>query len=154
MAVIAAASWWLLRDDDERLILAAHEDLIRLLRKSEDDEAISLLDVRALQALFASRCEVSGDDEGFSGNYSAEDMVRMILGVKAQFRSIDLSISEPVIMFSGDDEATAEFSAVLNGSQAYQGSENVIETRDIRSRLRYEDGNWRFAGFILRRTNN
>ena len=146
LIVVIAAFWWLLRDNSEAEVRAAHEELIRLIDKSEnDDGGISVLEVRALQLLFADPSEISGDPEGLSGSYSPEELVRIVLAIRESFETIELTNSEPVISFPADDDGTAEFTATLLAS----GAEDVTEQRVVTSRMRRVDGDWQFYRFDL-----
>ena len=150
VAVLAGAWWWLLRDDPEARVRNAHEELIRLVNTAE--EGMTLLNVRALQALFAPTIVVFGDADTLADTYTPEQLVATILGVTGRFDSIDLTISRPAIeksSIAADDEAVSRFSAMLTASSAIEGLAEVAETRRVVSRMRKIDGDWRFAEFSL-----
>lgn len=146
------AGWWILRDDPEAEIRFAHEELIRLIGKAEQDPELSILEIRSLQNLFADSCVVAGDAETLQGTYSAEEMIRTILSVQTLFHSIELTFTELEIAFPNTDEAVIRFTAGLTGRSKIEGEEEVNETRDVVSRMRELDGDWRFSAFQLTET--
>lgn len=145
---VAALTWWFLHDDPEERVRHAHEELVRLVSKSgEDANSTSILNARALQKLFADPSLVSGDAESLVGTYSPEEMVRTVISVQALFSSIDLTLGELTIGFPSPDEAVIRFQASLDGQSEIDGHRDVVETRDVTSRMREIDGNWLFTGF-------
>jgi len=152
LVLVVGAAWWLMRPDAESRVRDAHEELRRLLIRSGDEGNASLLSARALQGLFADSCEVSGDAEALTGTYSRDEMVGTIIRVRGIFESIELTFGELEIEFPADDDAVAEFPAVLVGRSAQAGFEDISETRRVTSRMRNVEGSWLFYAFRLERT--
>jgi hypothetical protein len=149
--VVSGGAWWFLYEDDEARVRNSHEQLVRLVSKVEGDpDTPSVFDIQALRGLFAENCEVSGDADVFVGSYSSETMVARIVQVKGLFASIQLSFDELVIEFPSEDDAVANFSAVLIGRSMVDGVEDVRETRAVTSRMRRVEGDWLFSAFRLR----
>ena len=145
LVLFIAAAWWLLRADPEAEVRNAHRELAELLNKPEGDpDPLSILEIRALQHLFAETCVVTGAARGLLGQYSPEQMVGTIVRVHELFDSIDLRFSEPSISFPADDEAVAVFSAELSAASGRDAVEDVIEARAVTTRMHEIDGSWAF----------
>lgn len=148
--LVAGVGWWLLHSSPEDRVRTAHEQLAQVISKSEDDGATpSIRDVRALRSLFAAPVAISGDAEGLDETYSAEEMVSLIIQVRAAFRTIELTLGEPVIEFPGPDTAIARFTAVLNARHDSRDVEPMTESRSVTSRMQRLDGDWLFSRFEL-----
>jgi len=147
---VVVVAWWLLHENPEARVRNAHEDLARLVSKAEDDtNSTSFLNARALQALFAERCAITGDADAFTQIYTPEELVRTVIGVQARFDSLQLTFGELTIVFPTSDEAAVSFRATLEGRSSIGGDEAVVETRDVVSQMRNVDGEWLFSRFQL-----
>jgi hypothetical protein len=150
LVLILAGTWWFLHEDPEAEVRDAHQELTRLLSKSEGDTTGTMLvDARRLQGLFAESCEVTGDAEMLVGSYTREDMVSTVIQVQALFTSIDLTFHELVVDFPTSDDALVNFTAVLVGRSTATGGEEAAETREVVTRLRKVEGAWLFSEFRL-----
>ena len=150
--LFAAAVWWFVHEDPEAEVRDAHQELTRLLSKTEGEASSSMiLNARVLQSMFADTCEVTGDAEMLVGRYTSEEMASTIFQVQAMFHSIDLTFHELEIEFPAADDAIVNFTAVLIGKSLMEG-EGLVEageTRAVISRMRKVEGKWLFAGFKL-----
>ncbi|HUF72970.1 MAG TPA: hypothetical protein VMR74_08740 [Gammaproteobacteria bacterium] len=141
--------WWLLGEDPEARVREAHADLVQFLSKSEGDSdgSLSVLQLRALEALFAGTCDVSGDAEGLAGSYSPQELVGLIIRVRSAMTSVELQLGEITIEFPQEDVAVARFSASLDGLDS--NGERRVQAREVESRMRDVDGAWQFVSFTL-----
>ncbi|HMB73205.1 MAG TPA: hypothetical protein VKQ06_06510, partial [Gammaproteobacteria bacterium] len=143
LLVCIAIVWWVVRDDPETQVRDAHLALASALNKPDGDAgSLSILELRALQQLFADDCVISGDADTLARAYNREEIAGMIVRMRGLFRSIDLTISELTISFPSDDAAVTEFSAVLNASSDTVGGGAVAETRRVTTRMRNIHGVW------------
>ena len=150
LILLAAVSWWFLREDPEAEVRAAHQELTRLLSKTEDQATAStILDARNLQSLFADNCVVTGDAEMFVGSYTSEEMVGTIIRVQGAFLKVDLTFHDLEIEFPAVDDAISSFTAVLVGKSMVDGEAEAAEAREVVSRMRKVEGKWRFAELNL-----
>lgn len=148
--LLLATAWWFLHEDREAEVREAHQELARLLSKTEGEAAGTMLvDARLLQGLFDESCEVTGDAEMLVDSYTREEMVSTIIQVQAMFDSVDLTFHELVIEFPTMDEALVNFTAVLVGRSTMTEGEEAAETREVVSRLRNIEGEWLFSEFRL-----
>lgn len=148
--LLLAAAWWFLHEDPEAEVRDAHQELTRLLSKTEGEATGAMLvDARVLQGMFADTCDVTGDAEMLAGSYTPEEMVSTIIQVQGMFLSIDLTFHELVIEFPATDDAIVNFTAVLVGRSKIEGEEAAAETREVVSRLQKIEGKWHFAEFRL-----
>jgi len=151
LVLLSAAVWWLFHEDPEAEVRNAHQELARLLSKTEGEASSTMIfNARVLQSMFADTCEVTGDAEMFGGSYAPEEMVSTIIRVQGLFLSIDLTFHELVIEFPAADDAIVNFTAVLVGRSMMEGEEEAAETREVISRMRMVEGKWLFAEFRLR----
>ena len=147
LAIGSLALWWLIRDDAEAEVRRAHAELARLLSKAEDDTgSAALLNARALQGMFADRCEVTGDAGRLAASYSPEDIARTVVGVHGLYQRIDVSFGDLAIDLSVSDVAIASFSADLVATGAGDRIP-VVEARIVTSRMSRVDGVWLFTAF-------
>lgn len=152
--LLAAAAWWFFHDDPDAEVRHAHQELARLLSKTEGESGSSvIINARVLQSMFADTCEVTGDAEMFAGSYTREEMVSTIVRVQALFLSIDLTFHDPVTDFPAADDAITNFTAVLVGRSTMEGEEEAAETRLVSSRMREVEGKWLFTEFRLAKIN-
>lgn len=150
LVVAVVLAWWVMRDDPETDVRRAHAEFARILGKStEDGDGTALLEARALQALVAEACEVSGDAGRLTGIYSPEELASTALRTQALFHSIGLTFGKLSLSFPGPDQAVAEFSAVLTAVDKTDRPGTLDETRTVVSRMRRIDGRWLFEGFDL-----
>jgi len=152
LILLSAAAWWFLHEDPEAEVRNAHQELTRLLSKTEGEASSTMIfNARVLQSMFADTCEVTGDAEMLGGSYTPEEMVSTIIRVQGIFLSIDLTFHELEIEFPAADDAIANFTAVLVGQSVMEGEAAVeaAETRGVISRMRKVEGKWRFAEFRL-----
>ena len=150
LVLLAGAAWWFLHDNPEAEVRNAHQELTRLLSKTEDDPSSTMiLNARLLQGLFADNCEVSGDAEMLAGSYTSEEMVSTIIRVQGMFQSIELTFHELEVEFRAPDDAITNFTAVLIGQSQVTGEDKAGETREVISRMRKVDGKWLFTEFRL-----
>lgn len=150
LLLLSGAVWWWIYEDPDTQVRNAHAELIRLLNKTEQESSSTpILKARLLRDLFSNSCEVSGDVYALSGSYTPTEMVQTVMGVQGRFRSIDLTISELLIEFPVENEVVVNFSAALRGTSMIDGAEEIVETRDVVSRMRRVDGEWLFAEFRL-----
>ena len=150
LVAVIGIGWWLFADNDEEQIRAAHETLIELLNKTEaEGDVATLLDARALQGLFAETCVVSGDADAIGGTYTGQQLASTVLQVKALFESIEITPSEFTIELLSDTAAEVQFSATLTGISVVEDRQQVVESRQVFSRMDKIDGEWRFSGFRL-----
>ncbi len=148
--LLSVAAWWFLHEDPEAEVRDAHQELTRLLSKTEGEaSSTTIFNARVLQSMFADTCEVTGDAEILGGSYTPEEMVSTIIRVQGMFLSIDLTFHELVIEFPAADDAIVNFTAVLVGRTKMEGEEEAAETREIISRMRKVEGKWLFAEFRL-----
>lgn len=147
LALLAGGAWWFFDEDPEAEIREAHQEFARLLSKPEGEaSAIMLLNSQILQRMFADSCVITGEAERFSGNYTPEEITGIIMQVRQIFTSVDLSFQDLVIEFPTEDEATTSFTARMIS----QGrTEEMIEMREVVSRMRKIDGDWLFSAFNL-----
>ncbi len=150
LVLLSAAAWWFLHDNPEAEVRNAHQELTRLLSKTEGDPGSTMiLNARLLQGLFADTCEVTGDAEMLAGSYTSEEMVSTIIRVQAIFHSIELTFHELEVEFPAADDAIIHFTAVLIGQSKMTGEDKAGETREVVSRMRKVDGKWLFTEFRL-----
>ena len=150
LILLSAAAWWFFHEDPEAEVRDAHQELTRLLSKTEGEASSTMIfNARALQSMFADTCEVTGDAEMLAGSYTPEEMVSTIIRVQGMFLSIDLTFHELVIEFPAADDAIVNFAAVLVGQSLMEGEEKAGETRHVISRMRKVEGKWLFAEFRL-----
>lgn len=150
MVLVAAATWWFFHENPEAEVRNAHQELSRLLSKTEGESAGAiLLDAHILKGLFAEACEVTGDDTALVRSYTPDEMVSMILQVQGVFLHADLVFHELIIDFPTENNALVNFTAVLIGRSKIEGEEAVAETREVVSRLQKIDGKWLFSNFKL-----
>ncbi len=152
LILLSAAAWWFLHEDPEAEVHSAHQELTRLLSKTEGEASSSMIvNARVLQSIFADSCEVTGDAEMLAGRYTPEEMVSTIFQVQGMFLSIDLTFQELVIAFPAADDAITNFTAVLVGRSLMEGEGEVGvgETREVISRMRKVEGTWLFTEFNL-----
>lgn len=152
---LIVAGWWFLQADPEAEIVSAHQTLARLISKGEDDGGgPSILETRALQNLFGDTCVVTGDAVTLAGSYAPEEMVRTILGLRARLSSVTLTFNELTVEFPASNEAVATFVAMVEGRSLRESEEHIVERRDVVSRMRQVDGDWRFFEFHLTSYSN
>ena len=150
LILVIAVAWWFLREDPEAEVRNAHQELARLLSKAEGEAGSStIINARILQSMFADNCQVTGDAEMLAGSYTPEQMVSTIVRVQGAFLRIDLTFHELVIEFPAEDDAVANFTAVLVGQLQMEGEGEAGETRKVTSRMRKVEGKWLFAEFRL-----
>ncbi len=150
LILLSAAAWWFLHEDPEAEVRNAHQELTRLLSKTEGEASSTMIfNARVLQSMFADTCEVTGDAEMLGGSYTPEEMVSTIIRVQGIFLSIDLTFHELEIEFPVADDAIVNFTAVLVGRSKMEGEEEAAETREVISRMRKVEGKWFFAEFRL-----
>jgi hypothetical protein len=144
---LAGGVWWFFPEDPEAEVRDAHQEFARLLSKPQGEaSAIMLLNSQILQKMFADNCVITGEAERFAGNYTPQEITGIIMQVRQIFSSVDLSFQDLVIEFPTDIEATASFTARM----ITQGrTEEIIEMREVVSRMRKIDGDWRFSAFNL-----
>jgi hypothetical protein len=148
--LLSVAAWWFLHEDPEAEVRDAHQELTRLLSKTEGEASSTIIfNARVLQNMFADTCEVTGDAEILAGSYTPEEMVSTIIRVQGLFLSIDLTFHELVIEFPAADDAIVNFTAVLVGRTKMEGEEEAAETREVISRMRKVEDKWLFAEFSL-----
>ena len=148
--LLSVAAWWFLHEDPEAEVRDAHQELTRLLSKTEGEASSTMIfNARVLQNMFADTCEVTGDAEILAGSYTPEEMVSTIIRVQGLFLSIDLTFHELVIEFPAADDAIVNFTAVLVGRTKMEGEEEAAETREVISRMRKVEDKWLFAEFSL-----
>ena len=148
--LLSAAAWWLFQEDPEAEVRDAHQELSRLLSKTEGEASSTMiLNARVLQNMFADTCEVTGDAEMLGGSYTPEEMASTIIRVQAMFLRIDLTFHKLVIEFPAADDAFVNFTAVLVGQSLLEGEGEAAETREVISRMRKVEGKWLFAEFRL-----
>ncbi len=148
--LLSASAWWFLHEDPEAEVRDAHQELTRLLSKTEGEASSTMiLNARVLQNMFADTCEVTGDAEMFGGSYTPEDMASTIIRVQAMFLRIDLTFHKLVIEFPAADDVFVNFTAVLVGQNLLEGEGEAAETREVISRMRKVEGKWLFAEFRL-----
>jgi len=148
--LLSVAAWWFLHEDPEAEVRDAHQELTRLLSKTEGEASSTMIfNARVLQNMFADTCEVTGDAEILAGSYTPEEMVSTIIRVQGMFLSIDLTFHELVIEFPAADDAIVNFTAVLVGRTKMEGEEEAAETREVISRMRKVEDKWLFAEFSL-----
>ncbi len=148
--LLSVAAWWFLHEDPEAEVRDAHQELTRLLSKTEGEASSTMIfNARVLQNMFADTCEVTGDAEMLAGSYTPEEMVSTIIRVQGMFLSIDLTFHELVIELPAADDAIVNFTAVLVGQSLMEGEEKAGETRQVISRMRKVEGKWLFAEFRL-----
>lgn len=149
-ALLLVAAWWFFHENPEAEVQEAHDELSRLLSKTEGETATSMLvHARLIQGLFAENCDVTGDAEMLVGSYTREDMVSTIIQLQAMFTSIDLTFHELTIEFPAEDDALVNFTAVLIGRSTMTEGEEAAETRGVVSRMRKVEGKWLFSEFKL-----
>ena len=62
--LLSAATWWFLHEDPEAEVRDAHQELSRLLSKTEGAASnTTILSAAVLMSMFAATCEVAGDAE-------------------------------------------------------------------------------------------
>ena len=150
LILLSAAAWWFLHEDPEAEVRNAHQELTRLLSKTDGEASSTMIfNARVLQSMFADFCEVTGDAEMLGGSYTPEEMVSTIIRVQGIFLSIDLTFHELEIEFPAADDAIVNFTAVLVGRSKMEGEEEAAETREVISRMRKVEGKWLFAEFRL-----
>ena len=150
LASLAGGAWWYFHADPEAEVRDAHQEFARLVSKSEDEGSNAmLLNAYVLQNKFANTCEVSGEAEMFAGSYTPEEMAGTIMRVRGMFRSVDLAFHELVIGFPAADEAIVNFIARITVQYRTEGVADVIEVREVASRMRKIEGDWRFVSFRL-----
>lgn len=150
LILLSAAAWWFLHEDPEAEVRNAHQELTRLLSKTDGEASSTMIfNARVLQSMFADTCEITGDAEMLGGSYTPEEMVSTIIRVQAIFLSIDLTFHELEIEFPAADDAIVNFTAVLVGRSKMEGEEEAAETREVISRMRKVEGKWLFAEFRL-----
>ena len=150
LILLSAGAWWFLHEDPEAEVRNAHQELTRLLSKTEGEASSTMIfNARVLQSMFADTCEVTGDAEMLGGSYTPEEMVSTIIRVQGIFLSIDLTFHELEIEFPAADDAIVNFTAVLVGRSKMEGEEEAAETREVISRMRKVEGKWLFAEFRL-----
>ena len=151
IVLLAVVAWWFLHEDPEAEVRDAHQELSRLLSKTEGDASTTttIFNARALQGMFANSCEVTGDAEMFAGRYTPEEMVSLIIQVQGVFLNVELTFHELEIEFPAADDAIANFTAVLVGKSVIEGEEEAAETRAVVSRMHKVEGDWLFAEFKL-----
>lgn len=150
LALLLVVAWWFLREDAEAEVRAAHQELSRLLSKTEGEASgTTIVNARVLQGLFAETCRVTGDAEMLAGSYTPEEMVSTIIQVRGMFLSIDLTFHELVVEFPATENALVNFTAVLVGRSKTEGEEEAAETREVVSRLQKVKGKWLFSEFAL-----
>ena len=148
--LLSVAAWWFLHEDPEAEVRDAHQELTRLLSKTEGEASSTMIfNARVLQNMFADTCEVTGDAEMLAGSYTPEEIVSTIIRVQGMFLSIDLTFHELVIEFPAADDAIVNFTAVLVGQTKMEGEEEAAETREVISRMRKVEDKWLFAEFSL-----
>lgn len=145
---VLVIAWWLFAEGAEQQVRQAHAELFGLVSKSPDDaNAPSVLDAIALQNLFAESSAISGDAGPFVDSYSPEEIAGRVISLKSQFNSIVLTVGELAVEFTQADSATIGFRATLEGQIAGSRDETIVERRDVVSRMRRIDGDWRFTAF-------
>ena len=148
--LLSTAAWWFLPEDPEAEVRDAHQDLSRLLSKTEGDAGSAMIiNARILQGMFADTCVVTGDAEMLAGSYTPEEMASTIIRVQGIFLSIDLTFHDLVIDFPATNDAIAHFIAVLVGQVQMEGEEEFGETREVISRMRKIQDKWLFTEFGL-----
>ena len=149
-ASVAGGAWWFFHEYPEAEVRDAHREFARLLSKPEGEPSGALLfNARVLQTMFAETCEVSGEAERFGGSYTPEELAGLIMQVRGMFRSVDLTFHDLVIEFPAADEATGSFSARMIVRGRTEETAEAFDTRDVVSRMRKLDGDWRFVSFNL-----
>jgi len=59
LILLSAAAWWFLYEDPEAEVHSAHQELMRLLSKTQGKASSSMIvTARVLQSIFADSCEV------------------------------------------------------------------------------------------------
>ena len=150
LVLLSAAAWWNLHEDPEAEVRDAHQELSRLLSKSEGEAGSAMIiNARVIQSMFADTCVVSGDTEMLVGSYTPKEMAATIIRVQGIFLSIDLTFRDLAIEFLAADDAVANFTAVLVGQAQMKGEEEASETRQVVSRMRKVEDKWLFAEFTL-----
>jgi hypothetical protein len=146
LLLLAVSGWWLLREDPEAAVRAAHEDLARIIIRSEaDPDGIAVLDLRRLQGIFAPECRVAGDAGMFVGSHSPQELVAMMVAVRGSLRSVSLTVGELAIGFPDQATAVTRFSAELYADD--RTGRPVTELRQVETRMQEIDGVWQFAAF-------
>ncbi len=150
LAALAGGAWWYFHEDPEAEVRDAHQEFARLLSKPEAEASSAMLfNARVLQTMFADTCDVTGEAEGFGGSYTREGLAGTIMQVRGMFRSVDLTFHDLVIEFPAADETTVNFTARMILRGRTQEAVEAIEMRNVVSRMRKLDGNWRFVAFRL-----
>ena len=150
LVLLAALAWWFLHEDPEAEVRHAHQELARLLSKTEGEASNTMIfNAAVLKGMFADTCEVTGDAEMLAGSHTPEAMVSTIIQLQAMFLSVDLTFHELVIEFPAADVALVNFTAVLVGKSLIEGEEEAAETRKVVSRMRKAEGTWQFSEFNL-----
>ena len=147
LALLVGGAWWYFQEDPEAEVREAHQEFARLLSKPAGEaSAIMLLNSQILKQMFADSCVITGEAERFGGSYTPEEITSLIMQIRQIFTGIDLSFQDLVIEFPTEDEATTSFTARMI-SQGH--TEEMIEMREVVSRMRKIDGDWLFSAFSL-----
>ena len=149
LALIAIGAWWLLGSDPETRVREAHAELVQALIKSDGDsnEGLSVMRLRGLEALFAATCSIAGDARTPARDYTAQELVGMIVRVRAAMVSVDLQVGEIAIEFPQDDVAVAGFQASFDALDVNDVRHMAV--LDVESRMQEIDGTWQFVSFDL-----
>lgn len=153
--VLAAIAWWVFSADPQDEVRNAHSELAAFIDKtSEDGDTLSVLDIRALQSLFADACVVSGDADALAGTCAPEEIAALVMRARVAFATIDLSLGELQIGFPAEGEAVTEFTATLHAGSASEAPGEFIESRLVRSTMHDIDGAWRFVSLHFARLDS
>jgi len=149
LAMVAAIAFWLLRDDSEARVRRAHADLAEFLVTSDDDSAaaLSVLDLRRLQSLFAENVSVTGEPDGTATTYTPSQIVGLIVDLRASFIRSELRLQDLRVEFPEPGLAVSRFSATMDA--VFRDGDDLFEEMGVESRMRNVDGRWQFWSFDI-----
>jgi hypothetical protein len=146
---LAGYVWRRMHPNQDRVIVERVEDLAeRVTKPAGETNSIMALKMGGLSGLFADEVAIELEPiEGFAidNRVGGDELASLITQLRTMFSELTLTCHDITVTRENDDEATATFTARLEGTPKHDTRQS--ETREIHAQLRQIDGKWRFTAF-------
>lgn len=141
--------YFFFHESDEVRVRNRLRDLAECVSKSSGEKGtVMLIKSQQLDGFFADRCQIQVNEQMLTGDYTPEQLSAQITRGRQFFKSLSLSIHDPVVKVTTQEEAEIDFTGQVLG-QTVNG-ERIREIRELRAFLSKKDGKWRFTAFRIR----
>lgn len=141
--------YFFFRESDEVRVLNRLRDLAECVsRNSGEKGTVMLIKSQQLDGFFADRCQIQVNEQMLTGDFTPEQLSAQITRGRQFFKSLSLSIHDPVVKVATPEQAEIDFTGQVLGQTA--NGERIREIRELRAVLSKKDGKWRFTAFKIR----